>query len=196
MNQAFSLSNRTLNRRRLLAIPGAALVGAAAGGALATGVQAGTANLPPAVQARLVPAMREAIVEARQAAYAFGSVLLDVSSGSTVFRGHNTTASGDPSAHAELGVMRAAGLAGIDLTKTVLVTTAECCSMCATCAVWAGVAGVAYGTSIPSVLKFGWQQPNIRLQEVVDRAGFNQMPVVGGILSEETDVLYSAGPPA
>lgn len=185
-----------LSRRRLLALAPAALLGSAAGLPAVTPSSAGKQALPPAVQARLADAMREAIAEARQAYYPFGAVLLDTTTGETVFRAYNATSSGDPSAHAEIAALRGAGLAGIDLTRTVLITSAESCPMCASGAVWAGVAGVAYGTSIPALVRFGYQQIEIRQQYVVDRSDFNTMPILGGVLSDETDLLYSGGPPA
>jgi tRNA(Arg) A34 adenosine deaminase TadA len=61
------------------------------------------------VLAALPRAIREAVAEARPARFAFGAVLVDVESGATVFRAHNTTEGGDPSAHAEVNVMRGAG---------------------------------------------------------------------------------------
>lgn len=149
----------------------------------------------PAVQASLERAMREAIAEALPARYHFGAVLLDAVTGETLFRARNSTQDGDPSAHAEINAMRGAGLAGIDLSRTVLVTTAESCPMCASCAVWAGVKGVAFGTSIATLIRFGWEQIDIAQREVVARATFNRMPVVGGVLADETDLLYRDGPP-
>ena len=186
----------SLNRRRLLALAPAALIASAIRLPVAEPALAGKEALPPAVQSRLIDAMREAIVEARLARYPFGAVLLDVDSGETVYRAHNVTTTGDPSAHAEIAAIRGAGLQGIDLTRTVLVGTAECCSMCASCATWAGVAGAVYGTSIPAVVGFGWQQIPIRQQDIVNQTDFNKMPVIGGVLSQETDLLYAAGPPA
>jgi tRNA(Arg) A34 adenosine deaminase TadA len=152
-------------------------------------------SLPPAVRARLVPAMREAIAEARLAYLQFGAVLLDVDSGQTVYRAHNTGVSGDPTAHAEMNLLRGAGLAGLDLARTVVVTTAECCPMCAAAAVWASVAGVAFGTSIATTIRYGWGQVDIPMTDVLARSTFSQIPVVGGILAEETDPLYAAGEP-
>jgi hypothetical protein len=62
-------------------------------------------------------------------------------------------------------------------------------------AVWAGIAGVVYGTSIPTLTGFGFEQIAIRQTEVVARASINRMPVIGDFLTEETDPLYAPGPP-
>lgn len=151
--------------------------------------------LPPAVRARLLPAMREAVAEARQAYYAFGAVLLDVATGQTVYRAHNTGATGDPTAHAEVNVLRGAGLAGLDLTRTVLVTSAESCPMCAAAEVWANVAGVVYGSSIADLIAWGWRQIDLPSADVLARSMFNNIPLVGPVLTDETDPLYNQGQP-
>jgi tRNA(Arg) A34 adenosine deaminase TadA len=91
-------------------------------------------------------------------------------------------------------VLRQAGLAGVDLTSTFLITTAESCAMCAACAVWAGVQGVVYGTSIAFLKQSGWEQLDITQPQIVATSWLS-MPVVGGYLREVTDPLYSDGPP-
>lgn len=181
-------------QRSLLTAPIAAGVGAAPAPSLAA-ARAGDEALPAAVQVALPRAMREAVAEARLARFPFGAVLLDVDSGATVFGAHNTTDDGDPSAHAEVNAMRGAGLRNIDLRRTVLVTSAEPCPMCASCALWAGLAGVVYGTSIDTLIRYGWQQIAIPQREVIARADFHHMPIVGPLFTEETDPLYAAGQP-
>lgn len=75
--------------------------------------------------------MRAAVAAARQGKFAFGAVLVDQQTGRIVFAAHNTGESGDPTAHAEVNAIRGAGLAGLDLRRLWLVTTAESCPMCA-----------------------------------------------------------------
>jgi tRNA(Arg) A34 adenosine deaminase TadA len=188
-----------LSRRSFLRLGGAAAAGAiiapeaadAAAGAHLSPVSA----LPRPVRATLDETMAEAVAQARKAFYAFGAVLADVRSGKVVARGHNTTgAHHDPSAHAEVVTMRNGGRAGVDFSRTVLVTSAESCPMCAACAVWAGVAAVAYGSSIAFLGRHGWEQIRISQPTVVAR-GFEPMPVVGGVLRSATDPLYAGGPP-
>jgi len=186
-----------LSRRSFLRLSGAA----AAGAVLAPEVADAAAKphlspvgaLPRPVQATLEETMGVAIAEARKAFYAFGAVLVDVRTGKVVARGHND-AQHDPSAHAEVVTMRNGGRAGVDFSRTVLVTTAESCPMCASCAVWAGVAGVAYGSSIAYLVARGWNQIRITQPTVVAK-GFVPMPVVGGVLRSQTDPLYASGPP-
>ncbi len=191
--QAASAHVRRCTRRALLAAPVQA--GLAAAPPMAGGAVTGGGGLTPAVQERLAAAMREAIAEARQARFAFGAVLLDSASGETVYRARNTGESGDPTAHAEVNVLRGAGLAGLALRDTVLVTTAESCPMCAAAEVWARVAGVVFGTSIAALIRYGWAQIDLPQAAIVARSTFWSMPIVGGYLVAETDPLYAGGPP-
>ena len=151
--------------------------------------------LPSAVRDKLDAAMRRAVAAVPASGYPFGAVLVGASTGEVIAAAGNQTTSGDPSAHAEVDVLRQAGLAGVDLTSTLLITTAESCAMCAACAVWAGVQGVVYGTSIAFLKQSGWEQLDITQPQIVATSWLS-MPVVGGYLREVTDPLYSDGPPA
>ncbi|MFY9232780.1 MAG: nucleoside deaminase [Candidatus Nanopelagicales bacterium] len=151
--------------------------------------------LPSAVRDKLDAAMRRAVAAVPASGYPFGAVLVGASTGEVIAAAGNQTTSGDPSAHAEVDVLRQAGLAGVDLTSTFLITTAESCAMCAACAVWAGVQGVVYGTSIAFLKQSGWEQLDITQPQIVATSWLS-MPVVGGYLREVTDPLYSDGPPA
>ena len=150
--------------------------------------------LPSAVRDKLDAAMRRAVGAVPASGYPFGAVLVGASTGEVIAAAGNQTTSGDPSAHAEVDVLRQAGLAGVDLTSTFLITTAESCAMCAACAVWAGVQGVVYGTSIAFLKQSGWEQLDITQPQIVATSWLS-MPVVGGYLREVTDPLYSDGPP-
>ena len=150
--------------------------------------------LPSAVRDKLDAAMRRAVAAVPASGYPFGAVLVGASTGEVIAAAGNQTTSGDPSAHAEVDVLRQAGLAGVDLTSTFLITTAESCAMCAACAVWAGVQGVVYGTSIAFLKQSGWEQLDITQPQIVATSWLS-MPVVGGYLREVTDPLYSDGPP-
>jgi tRNA(Arg) A34 adenosine deaminase TadA len=162
--------------------------------------------LPKPVREVLDRAMRRAIKVAQPVdqSFGYGAVLVDVKSGKFVAEAANTgRATNDPSAHAELNVLRMFSIEKknfIAASTTVLVTTAEPCPMCATCAVFARVAGVAYGTS----LEFLIAQPNnkvpkISMPQVVATGPLTapvdnpmaRMPVVGGVLHELTDRLFS-----
>ena len=191
-----------LDRRSFLRLGGAAAAGAVVAPEAATAATRAdrprlspVAALPGPVRATLKEAMGAAVAEARRAHYPFGAVLVDVDTGAIVARGRNGVGTDhDPSAHAEVVTIRTGAAAGVDLSRTVLVTSAESCPMCASCAVWAGLAGVAYGTSIAYLVRHGWQQIRISQPTVVARS-FSRMPVVGGVLRRATDPLYAGGPP-
>jgi tRNA(Arg) A34 adenosine deaminase TadA len=184
----------TLDRRRFLRGSVAAglevVVGSIIGGAGCGGDDRKTVDVPRGALA----AMRRAVSEARASRFPFGAALLDPESGVTVWSAHNTSESGDPTAHAEVNVLREAGLAGLDLSSLWLVTTAESCPMCAAAEVWSRVLGVVYGTSIEALIGFGWPQIDLPQREVMARSLFSHVPVIGGFLRQETDPLYGGGP--
>lgn len=98
--------------------------------------------------------MRAAIAEARAGAakgnLPVGSVV--VRGGQIVARGHNEVVSGsDPTAHAEVVVLRRAGAAlGTPLlTGCALYTTLEPCPMCAAALSWARIERVVIGALFP-----------------------------------------------
>ncbi|MBB4915370.1 nucleoside deaminase [Streptosporangium saharense] len=111
----------------------------------------------PAVTARLDEAMAVAIDEARRAARPFGAVLMDAEEGHVLVRARNTAADGDPTAHAEVNAIRAAAPLGIDLTRTILVSTAAPCVMCAGAAIWARVRGVVAACDAALLAELGWK---------------------------------------
>jgi tRNA(Arg) A34 adenosine deaminase TadA len=147
--------------------------------------------LPKPVRHNLHTAMRRAIEVAKAGETAFGAVLVDVANGRIVKESANVVRkTGDPSAHAELEVLRLGALSGVNLKNTVLVTTAESCPMCAACAIYVHVAGVAYGTSLEFLINVGRGSIRISQAQVV-AAGPVKMPVVGGVLHKETDPLFT-----
>ncbi|MGH2583990.1 MAG: hypothetical protein ACRDJE_03680 [Dehalococcoidia bacterium] len=171
-------------------------LGADASGPASAGGVGGADDLPAPVRARLPDAMREAIAEAQQAAlWPYGAVLVDVDTGATVHTARNALESGDPTLYAEVHALRGAALAGIDLRRTILVSTADPGPLAGSVAVWARVAGMVFGTSMATLLSLGWPEINIPVREVVAASPFPPVPVVGGVLAEETDRLYSGGPP-
>lgn len=182
-------TRRTFLRNATVGIGGALLTTGIAG--CGSGAVASDVTVPDGA----TRAMRAAIEKAREARFPFGAALLDPTTGDFSFAQHNTTGTGDPTAHAEVNVLRTAGLAGIDFGRHWLVTTAESCPMCAAAEVWAGVRGVLFGTSIQSLIDFGWEQIDLSQRDVMAHSLFNDIPVIGRFLERETDGLYSAGPP-
>jgi tRNA(adenine34) deaminase len=104
--------------------------------------------------------MREALAEAARADAAgevpIGAVL--VRDGAIVARGFNHPISGmDPTAHAEIAVLRqaAAALGNYRLTGTTLYVTVEPCLMCVGALVHARVARVVFGAGEPKTGALG-----------------------------------------
>jgi tRNA(adenine34) deaminase len=99
------------------------------------------------------PAMRQAIAEARAAGteVPVGAVVLDAH-GSVISRGRNERESGaDPTAHAEVVALRAAGLARGNwrLDDCTLVVTLEPCTMCAGALLAGRLPRLVYGAPDP-----------------------------------------------
>ena len=137
------------------------------------------------------PAMREALAEAALAPahgdVPIGAVLL-TADGVVLARAHNDReGSGDPTAHAEVLVLRAAAAAtgSWRLSGCTLVVTLEPCTMCAGAIVLARVGRVVYGAVDPKAGAAG------SLWDVLRDRRLNSRPeVVGGVLAQECgDVL-------
>jgi tRNA(adenine34) deaminase len=99
------------------------------------------------------PAMRQAIAEAKAAGadVPVGAVVLDAG-GSVIGRGHNQReGTADPTAHAEILALRAAGVSRKDwrLDGCTLVVTLEPCTMCAGALLAGRVARLVYGAYDP-----------------------------------------------
>jgi tRNA(adenine34) deaminase len=153
------------------------------------------------------PAMRQALAEAAAAAgditgdkgktgtrsepsdVPVGAVVLD-RSGSVIARGRNRReATGDPTAHAEIEAIRAAGQAagGWHLDGCTLVVTLEPCTMCAGAVVLARLARLVYGAADPKAGAAG------SLWDVLRDRRLGHMPeVIGGVLDEECGALLRA----
>jgi len=130
--------------------------------------------------------MREALACAREAEAAaevpVGAVLVDAT-GAMIARAANAPiARNDPSAHAEMLALRAAGraLGNYRLPGCVLYVTLEPCAMCVGALVHARVARIVYGAADPKTGACG---------SVFDLAASprlnHRIDVVGGVLAEE-----------
>jgi tRNA(adenine34) deaminase len=135
--------------------------------------------------------MREALAEASASGPArsevpVGAVILDPA-GAPLARAHNQRESdADPTAHAEIVAIRAAGraLGSWHLDGCTLVVTLEPCTMCAGAVVAARIARVVYGAADPKAGAAGSLWDVLR-----DRRLNHRAEVVGGILAEECGAL-------
>jgi tRNA(adenine34) deaminase len=136
--------------------------------------------------------MQEALAEARAAADAgevsIGAVL--VHEGKTIARaGNRTIRDCDPTAHAEILVLREAAraLANYRLIGSLLYVTVEPCSMCAGAMIQARVSRLVYGCDDP---KGGAVRSCF---EVLSNPRLNhQVTVTSGILAEESAALLQS----
>lgn len=150
---------------------------------------------PEAFQAKLRDLMRAAIKEARKADYPFGCALAEYETGELLGLSKNSGAT-DATAHGEMNALRLMAEKKFKAERVVLVSTAEPCPMCAAASYWARVRGVVWGTSIATLMRFGYYQIDISCPDLLARAKPpSGLLLMGGFLTEETDPLYRQGPP-
>ncbi|MFP5219498.1 MAG: tRNA adenosine(34) deaminase TadA [Actinomycetes bacterium] len=132
------------------------------------------------------PAMRAALAETTAAAAAgdvpVGAVLLDADGGQLAAAANRRERDADPTAHAEVLVLREAARAtgSWRLDGCTLVVTLEPCTMCAGALVLSRVARVVYGARDPKAGAVG------SLWDVVRDRRLNHRPeVVAGVLEQE-----------
>jgi len=136
--------------------------------------------------------MRQALGQAKKAAdkdeVPVGAVLVDAA-GNLIAAGHNQPITAcDPSAHAEMVVLRAAAqkLGNYRLPDTTLYVTLEPCTMCVGAMVHARVGRLVYGAAEP---KTGAIESAQRLFET---GRFNHQPrVEAGVLAGECSILLT-----
>lgn len=142
--------------------------------------------------------MRLAIEQAGNAPQLpFGAVIVDSRTGEVVAEGYNRSAD-SPTFHGEIDVINRLAASGArdDWSPLALYTTAEPCPMCQSAIEWAGIGLVVYGTSIARLQEFGWRQIDNRAKEVIRRTPFRKTRLIAGVLAEECDALFRAGPPS
>ena len=138
----------------------------------------------------LEPLVAEALIEARRSLASgdvpIGAVVFDPS-GAVIGRGHNRReADGDPTAHAEIGALRAAAATRGEwrLTGCTLAVTVEPCTMCAGAIGAARVERVVFGCWEPKTGAAGSLWDVLR-----DRRLTHRVEVVGGVLADESAAL-------
>jgi tRNA(adenine34) deaminase len=133
--------------------------------------------------------MREALMEAEQA-YIKGEVPIGailVCDGKIIARDHNRREElSDPTAHAEILVLRQAGslLGSWRLTGAALYVTIEPCPMCAGALVQARVGRLIFGATDP---KAGAIESLYRIAD--DERLNHRLHITGGVLAEEAAAL-------
>lgn len=135
-------------------------------------------------------AIDEARTSLREGNSGFGAVIAEF--GEIIAHAHDTdTTSGDPTAHAEMTVIRsAAGKLSRDLSGCILVATHEPCPMCSTAILWSGISRLAYGYSIKEAIIQGRERVDLSPREIFSRAG-KEIEIQEHVLREECSVLYN-----
>lgn len=130
-------------------------------------------------------ALQEAALAAEKNEVPVGAVL--VREERMIAKGSNCPiSSNDPTAHAEINVLRMAGshLENYRLTDTTLYVTLEPCVMCVGAILHARIARVVFGAADP---KTGALVSKYRIGR--DGLGNHELQVTGGILSEDCGML-------
>jgi len=115
----------------------------------------------------------------------FGAAI--VKNGKLVAVAHNTVlASHDPSAHAEVNVLRAAAkkLGTHDLKGCVVYSTCEPCPMCFSAIHWANCDGIIYGAGIADAKKCGFRELEISCARM-KKLGKAKLFLVPGFMKKE-----------
>jgi tRNA(adenine34) deaminase len=130
-------------------------------------------------------ALEEARIAGMEGEVPVGAVLV-VDAGVIALDHNRRDATGDPTAHAEALVLRAAGSAARDwrLDRATLYVTLEPCAMCAAAAVLARIDTVVFGASDPVAGAAG-SAYNV-LED--GRLG-HAVRVIGGVMEEECGTL-------
>lgn len=134
--------------------------------------------------------MREALKAASEAGaldeVPIGACIVDADGGILAVAGNRTIADNDPTAHAEILVLRQAAekLGNYRLTGTTIYTTIEPCAMCAGALVNARIKRLVYGAADE---KYGAVETLFR---ICDSESLNhQMEIESGILADECRAL-------
>jgi len=127
----------------------------------------------------------------------FGAVIVRQDDGAIMAEGWNRTTL-NPTWHGEIDAINALYKSNrkVDGRRLVLYTTAEPCVMCMAALCWSGIATIVYGTSVRFLRAHGWQQFDLETEEVVRGSPGWEGTILGGVLRDECDALFRAGPPS
>jgi len=159
----------------------------------------GVTDLAPVEPAQLESWLRDTFELAAEAGTRgdppFGALLIDPAGEVAIGAANRQVSGGDPTAHAELELLRLAARAGHTppLRGYTIVINAEPCSMCASAIVKAGIAAVIYGAPHEDHM-----DPDLGVADVFARA--RRPPrIIAGVLAAESASLIArfrdAAPP-
>ncbi len=98
----------------------------------------------------------------------------------------------DPTAHAEIVAIRAAGarLGDPELRGAVLYSTLQPCGMCTMASIWAKVGRVVYGAGRDDVHQMYFEDRHVNTLAFVADAYRNDITIEGGVLRDACAQLY------
>jgi tRNA(Arg) A34 adenosine deaminase TadA len=122
----------------------------------------------------------------------FGVLVVAAGSGEVLAEGLNAVED-SPTRHGEMVAIDAwaAAHGSRDEGESVLYTTAEPCPMCMAAILWARIEVVVFGSSIPHLVREGWNQIQIRAAEIVRCAPFASCQLIGGVREAKCDQLFA-----
>ena len=125
----------------------------------------------------------------------FGALVVAAVSGEVLAEGVNSVED-SPTRHGEMVAIDAwaAAYESRDDGHLVLYTTAEPCPMCMAAILWARIEVVVFGSSIPHLVREGWDQIEIRAAEIARCTPFATCRLVGGVRKAECDRLFANRP--
>jgi len=137
--------------------------------------------------------MQVAIDKAKEAPFPFGAVL--VKDGKIIAESGSGSEDGlDPTAHAEINVIRTAcqKLQTRTLEETTLYTTCEPCPMCFTAAWFANITRIVYGVSLEESAKLFGGEIEVGAS-FLNQKGGQKIQLTGGMLKNEVLEMYRVG---
>ena len=98
----------------------------------------------------------------------------------------------DPTAHAEITAIRAAGstLNDPDLRGAVLYSTLQPCGMCTMASIWSKVGRVVFGAGREDVHRMYFEARHIDTMTFIEDAYRKDIVIKGGVLRDECAALY------
>ena len=113
--------------------------------------------------------------------------------GRVVAEGHNEVGiRHDPTAHAEMVAIRAAGAAleRDELKGATLYSTLQPCGMCTMASIWSRIDRVVYGAGRDDVHRMYFENRHLDTMNFIRDAYRRDMPVVAGVMAKECAALY------
>lgn len=134
---------------------------------------------------------------ARAGSLPFAARLVDGGGKTAIDSENEVQRTGDPTAHAEVQLVRTAVRLGVALAGSTVYTAVEPCAMCSAALIFAGVGRVVYAASAERLGPYLRLPPGIVVPGVTGRALFDATPdgpvMIGPVMEEEAIARLFAG---